>query len=112
MYFGDLVIMDVEGYVQIVGCIKDMIIWGGENIYFWEIEEFFYIYLAIQEVQVFGIVDEKFGEVVCVWIKLKKGIWFIEEDIFVFCKECIVYFKVLMLICFVDEFLMMVIGKI
>lgn len=112
MHSGDLAIMDAEGYVQIVGRIKDMIIRGGENIYPREIEEFLYTHPAIQEAQVFGIADEKFGEAVCAWIKLKKGTRPTEEDILAFCKERIAHFKVPTLIRFVDEFPMTVTGKI
>lgn len=112
MYIGDLVVMDDDGYVWIVGCSKDMIICGGENIYLCELEEFFFIYLVVVDVQVIGIFDECYGEEIVVWIKLYLGYYVDDEQLWVFCKVCIVYFKILCYFRFVDEFLMIVIGKI
>lgn len=113
MYIGDLVIMDEDGYIQIVGWIKDMVICGGENIYLKEIEEFLYIYLFIEEVQVIGILDEKYGEELIVWVKLCLEVDFVDVDgLIEFCKGQIVYFKILKNYKFVDEFFMIVIGKI
>lgn len=112
LHSGDLAIMDEEGYVKIVGRIKDMIIRGGENVYPREVEEFLYTHPKIQEVQVFGIPHEKYGEQVCAWVQLKEGETAAEEEIKAYCKDKITHFKVPSLIKFVDEFPMTVTGKI
>ncbi len=109
---GDLAIMDCEGYVQIVGRLKDMIIRGGENVYPREVEEFLYSHPDITEVQVFGIPHEKYGEVVCAWIQLKEQKTLSQEDVIAYCKEHITHFKIPQHIRFVDEFPMTVTGKI
>lgn len=112
MYIGDFVMFDVDGYCNIVGCLKDMVICGGENVYLCEIEEFLFWYLKIQSVQVFGVFDVKYGEELCVWIVLCVDEQMIEDDVCVFCNGQIVYYKILCYICFVDELLMMVMGKV
>jgi fatty-acyl-CoA synthase len=112
LHSGDLAQMDEEGYVQIVGRIKDMIIRGGENIYPREVEEFLYTHPDIQEVQVFGLPDQKFGEIVCAWVQLKEGASLTEDDVKAFCRDQITHFKVPSRIRFVDEFPMTVTGKI
>ena len=113
LHSGDIGIMDEEGYVQIVGRIKDMIIRGGENIYPREIEEFLYTHPDIQDVQVIGVADEKFGEQVCAWIKLNEGAkQLTEQEIKDYCKDQISHFKVPYYIRFVEEFPMTVTGKI
>jgi fatty-acyl-CoA synthase len=112
LHSGDLGIMDEEGYLRIVGRIKDMIIRGGENVYPREIEEFLYTHPAIDEVQVFGIPDAKMGEVVCAWIQVKDGESLSEEDVKSYCKGQITHFKVPSHIRFVDEYPMTVTGKI
>lgn len=112
LHSGDLGIMDEEGYVQVVGRIKDMIIRGGENIYPREVEEFLYSHPAISEVQVFGIADAKMGEEVCAWIQLAEGEQLLEDDVKAFCKDQITHFKVPRHIRFVDEYPMTVTGKI
>ncbi|MCG8316745.1 MAG: AMP-binding protein, partial [Pseudomonadales bacterium] len=112
LHSGDLAIMDEEGYVRIVGRIKDMIIRGGENVYPREVEEFLYTHPAIQEVQVFGIPDEKYGEQVCAWVQLKEGENLTEADIKTYCKDKITHFKVPGIIRFVSEYPMTVTGKI
>ena len=89
-----------------------MIIRGGENIYPREVEEFLYTHPAIQEVQVFGVPDDKFGEQVCAWIRLKEGKLPTEEEIREFCRERIAFFKIPCYIKFVDAFPMTVTGKI
>ena len=73
MHTGDLATLDTEGYCNIVGRIKDMVIRGGENIYPREIEEFLYRHPKIQDVQVIGVPDRKYGEELCAWVKLKAG---------------------------------------
>ncbi len=112
LHSGDLAEMDKEGYVQIVGRIKDMIIRGGENVYPREVEEFLYTHPDIQEVQVFGIPDQKYGEIVCAWVQLKEGAALSEDDVKAFCKDQITHFKVPTHVRFVDEFPMTVTGKI
>ncbi len=112
LHSGDLAVMDEDGYVQIVGRIKDMIIRGGENVYPREVEEFLYTHPDIQEVQVFGVPDERFGEIVAAWIQLKDGASVSEDDIRNFCRDQITHFKVPARIRFVAEFPMTVTGKI
>ena len=112
LHSGDLAEMDAEGYVQIVGRIKDMIIRGGENVYPREIEEFLYTHPDILEAQVFGIADEKYGEIVCAWVQQRAGADLTEADIKAFCKDQITHFKVPSAVRFVDEFPMTVTGKI
>ena len=111
LHSGDIGVMDPQGYVKVVGRIKDLIIRGGENIYPTEIESFLYSHPAIKEVQVFGVPDEKYGEQVCAWIqKLDQDLS--EEEVRQFCKENITHFKVPHYIRFVDEYPMTVTGKI
>ena len=111
MHTGDLATMDAEGYVNIVGRIKDMVIRGGENIYPREIEEFLYRHPKIQDVQVFGIPDARFGEELCAWIKLRAGEALTAEEVRDFCRDQIAHYKVPRHIRFVDEFPMTVTGK-
>jgi fatty-acyl-CoA synthase len=112
LHSGDIGLMDEEGYLKIVGRIKDMIIRGGENIYPREIEEFLYTHPNIQEVQVFGIPDDTMGEEVCAWIKLKNDISLTEQEIKEFCKNQITHFKIPRYVHFVEDFPMTVTGKI
>lgn len=112
LHSGDLAEMDVEGYVQIVGRIKDMIIRGGENVYPREIEEFLYTHPDILEAQVFGIPDEKYGEIVCAWVQQRDGVELSAADIRAYCADQITHFKVPSIVRFVDEFPMTVTGKI
>ncbi len=112
LHSGDLAVMDDEGYVQIVGRLKDMIIRGGENIYPKELEEFLYTHPAVLEAQVFGVPDEKYGEQVAVWVQLNPEQEASEEDIKAFCRERIAPFKVPTYVRFVDDFPMTVTGKI
>ncbi|NMM19787.1 MAG: AMP-binding protein [Rhodoferax sp.] len=112
MHTGDLATMDAEGYVNIVGRIKDMVIRGGENIYPREIEEFLYRHPQIQDVQVVGIPDQKYGEELCAWIILKPGQTLTEDDVKAFCKGQIAHYKVPRHIRFVSAFPMTVTGKI
>ena len=112
MHTGDLATMDDEGYVNIVGRIKDMVIRGGENIYPREIEEFLYTHPAVADVQVIGVPDERYGEVVCAWIVLKEPGALTHDDVVEFCRGRIARFKIPRYIRFVDEFPMTVTGKI
>jgi fatty-acyl-CoA synthase len=112
MHTGDLAVMDDEGYVNIVGRIKDMIIRGGENIYPREIEEFLYTHPEIADVQVFGIPDERYGEEVCAWVILKEGASLLEDELRDFCRAGIARFKVPRYVRFVEEFPLTVTGKV
>ena len=112
MHTGDLAIIDNEGYCDIVGRVKDMIIRGGENIYPREIEEYLFQHPKIQQVAVFGVPDKKFGEAVAVWIKLRDGESMEVDEIRDYCNEQIAYYKVPKHIIIVDEFPMTVTGKI
>ena len=109
---GDIAVLDDEGYVQIVGRLKDMIIRGGENIYPREIEEFLYQHPKIAQVEIFGVPDEKYGEQVCAWIQLKEGEEASEQDIRDYCEGKIAHFKIPVFVRFVDSFPMTVTGKV
>jgi len=109
---GDIAQMDEAGYLAIVGRLKDMIIRGGENIYPREIEEFLYTNPKIDEVEVFGVPDDKYGEQVAAWIRLKGGERASAEEIQAFCKGRLAHFKIPFYIRFVDEFPMTVTGKV
>ncbi len=111
MHSGDLGVFDEEGFCAIVGRVKDMIIRGGENIYPREIEEFLIRHPDVSDVQVFGIPDEKYGEVVCAWIIAKPGAEVSESDLREFCRDQISHFKVPAHFRFVDEFPLTISGK-
>jgi fatty-acyl-CoA synthase len=112
MHTGDLAVIDDEGYCNIVGRIKDMVIRGGENIYPREIEEFLYAHPKVLDVQVVGIPDEKFGEELCAWIILREGERLSEDEVREYCKGQIAHYKIPRYIRFVDSFPMTVTGKI
>jgi fatty-acyl-CoA synthase len=112
MHTGDLATIDEEGYCNIVGRIKDMVIRGGENIYPREIEEFLYRHPKIVDVQVFGVPDARFGEQLCAWIRLREGEALSAEDVIGFCTGQIAYYKIPFHIRFVDAFPMTVTGKV
>jgi fatty-acyl-CoA synthase len=109
---GDTATMDEEGYVRIVGRIKDMVIRGGEKIYPSEIEKFLYTHPKIEEVEVFGVPDEKYGEEVAAWIKLHEGESASVEDIRDFCVGKLAHFKIPRYVKFVQDFPMTVTGKV
>ncbi|WP_176599070.1 MULTISPECIES: AMP-binding protein [Sphingobium] len=112
MHSGDTAILDEEGYCQIVGRSKDMIIRGGENVYPREIEEFLYTHPAIQDVQVIGVPDDHYGEEVCAWIRCHDGASLDEEELRMFCRGRIAHYKIPRHIRFVTDFPMTVTGKI
>jgi fatty-acyl-CoA synthase len=112
MHTGDLAVMDDEGYVNIVGRSKDMVIRGGENVYPREIEEFLYRHPKVQDVQVVGVPDQRFGEELCAWIIVKPGQQLDEDEVRAFCKGRIAHYKVPRYMKFVAEFPMTVTGKI
>lgn len=111
MHSGDLATLDAEGYCAIVGRVKDMVIRGGENIYPREIEDFLHRHPKIQDVQVFGVPDPRYGEELCAWIVLKPGAAAETEEITAFCKGQIAHYKVPQHIRFVEELPMTVTGK-
>ena len=112
MHTGDLAVMDGEGYVNIVGRIKDMIIRGGENVYPREVEEFLYTHPDIVDVQVIGVPDIRYGEEVMAWIQLRDGAETTADDIKDFCRDTIARYKVPRHIKFTDAFPMTITGKI
>ena len=112
MHTGDLATLDDEGFCNIVGRIKDMVIRGGENIYPREIEEFLYRHPAVQDVQVIGVPDPKYGEELCAWIVLKPDATLGDEEVRAFCRGQIAHYKIPKLIKFVEGFPTTVTGKV
>ncbi len=112
LHTGDLATMDAEGYLNIVGRIKDLVIRGGENVYPREVEEFLFGHEAVADVQVVGVPDARYGEELCAWVRLRPGAQASEDDIRAFCRERLAHFKVPRYVLFVDEFPMTVTGKI
>ena len=112
MHTGDLAQIDDDGYGYIVGRIKDMVIRGGENIYPREIEEFLFTHPEIEAVEVVGVPDEKYGEELCAWIKLKRPGSLAAPDVIAFCKGQIAHYKIPKFVKFVTEFPTTVTGKI
>jgi fatty-acyl-CoA synthase len=112
MHTGDLGTLDDEGYCSIVGRLKDMIIRGGENVYPREVEEYLYRHPAVQDVQVFGVPDPKFGEEVCAWIVPKQGAMVSEDELRDFCRGQIAHYKIPRYVRSVRDFPMTVTGKI
>jgi fatty-acyl-CoA synthase len=112
MHTGDLAVMDEAGYLNIVGRIKDMIIRGGENVYPREIEEFLYSHPAIEDVQVIGVPDAKYGEEICAWVKLRPGQQLTEQELREFCTGQIAHFKIPRYLRITTEFPMTVTGKV
>jgi fatty-acyl-CoA synthase len=112
MHTGDLAVMDDDGYVRIVGRIKDMVIRGGENIYPREVEEFLYAHPAISDVSVIGVPDARYGEELCAWVRLKEGCSVTEDDLRCWCEGKIARYKVPRYWKFTDSFPMTASGKI
>jgi fatty-acyl-CoA synthase len=112
MHTGDLAVMADDGYVNIVGRIKDMVIRGGENVYPREIEEFLYSHPDIEDVQVIGVPDERYGEELMAWVKLRPGADVADHDLRDFCQGKIAHFKVPRYFKFVDQFPLTVTGKV
>ncbi len=112
MRTGDLATIDAQGYCNIVGRLKDMLIRGGENIYPREVEEFLFRHPKIQSVQVFGVPDDKYGEEVCAWIVVRPGEQLTEEEVRAYCQGQIAHYKVPRYIRFVDDMPMTVTGKV
>ncbi|WDD95873.1 AMP-binding protein [Burkholderia sp. FERM BP-3421] len=112
MHTGDLATLDEEGFCNIVGRLKDMLIRGGENIYPREIEEFLFRHPKIQSVQVFGVPDAKYGEEVCAWVVLRAGEAMSDDELREFCRGQIAHYKVPRYVRFVDALPMTVTGKV
>ena len=112
MHTGDLATIDAEGYCNIVGRAKDMLIRGGENVYPREIEEFLFRHPKVQSVQVFGVPDAKYGEEICAWIVPKPGQTCTEDEIRDFCRDQIAHYKVPRYIRFVEDVPMTITGKV
>jgi fatty-acyl-CoA synthase len=112
MHTGDLAVMDEAGYLNIVGRIKDMVIRGGENIYPREIEEFLYSHPDIEDVQVIGVPDAKYGEELCAWVKLRPGAALTEQQVKDYCTGKIAHYKVPRYVRFAGDFPMTVTGKV
>jgi fatty-acyl-CoA synthase len=112
MHTGDLAIMDDAGYLNIVGRIKDLVIRGGENVYPREVEEFLYAHPAIEDVQVVGVPDVKYGEELCAWVKVRPGSDLTLEQVREFCIGKIAHYKVPRYVRFTDGFPMTVTGKV
>jgi fatty-acyl-CoA synthase len=112
MHSGDLATLDSDGYVRIVGRIKDMVIRGGENVYPREIEEFLYSHPQIADVQVIGVPDERYGEELMAWVVSRPGATLTEQEVREFCRGQIAHFKIPRYVKFVDAFPMTVTGKV
>ena len=112
MHTGDLATMDAEGYVNIVGRLKDMVIRGGENLYPREVEEYLYTHPKIADVQVVGVPDAKYGEELMAWVKLKEGETATDEELREYCRGQISTVKIPRYWKFVDAFPMTVTGKV
>jgi fatty-acyl-CoA synthase len=112
MHTGDLATLDADGYANIVGRIKDMVIRGGENVYPREVEEFLYQHPAVSDVQVVGLPDERYGEELCAWVRLREGQQVTGEELREWCRGKIASFKIPRYWRFVEEFPMTVTGKV
>jgi fatty-acyl-CoA synthase len=112
MHTGDLATLDAHGYANIVGRIKDMVIRGGENVYPREVEEFLYQHPAVGDVQVVGVPDQRYGEELCAWVRLREGQEATGDELREWCRGKIASFKIPRYWRFVDEFPMTVTGKV
>jgi fatty-acyl-CoA synthase len=112
MHTGDLATMDDDGYCNIVGRIKDMVIRGGENVYPREVEEFLYNHPDIADVQVVGVPDARYGEELCAWVVMRGGAELTEDEVRDFCRDRLAHFKVPRYVVFTDGFPMTVTGKV
>ena len=112
MHTGDLATMDADGYLNIVGRSKDMVIRGGENVYPREVEEFLYGHPDVADVQVFGVPDERYGEELAAWVIPRAGATVTAEELREHCRGRIAHFKVPRYVKLVDAFPMTVTGKV
>ncbi|MCW2607287.1 MAG: AMP-binding protein [Frankiales bacterium] len=112
MHTGDLAVMDEAGYLNVVGRIKDLVIRGGENVYPREVEEFLYGHPAVEDVQVVGVPDPKYGEELCAWVRLKPDASLTEDELRDYCKGRLAHYKVPRYLLITEEFPMTVTGKV
>jgi fatty-acyl-CoA synthase len=113
MHTGDLATMDENGYCNIVGRSKDMVIRGGENVYPREVEEFLYTHPAIADVQVVGVPDDRYGEELCAWVRLREGVSDLDADaVCEFCEGKLARYKIPRYVIVVDGFPMTITGKV
>ena len=112
MHTGDLATMDEDGYCNIVGRIKDMVIRGGENVYPREIEEFLYTHEDVSDVSVVGVPDERFGEELCAFVVPRRGASPTEDEVREYCRARLAHYKVPRYVVFTDGFPMTVTGKV
>jgi fatty-acyl-CoA synthase len=112
MHTGDLAVMDEQGYLAIVGRSKDMVIRGGENVYPREVEEFLYSHPDIEDVQVVGVPDDRYGEELLAAVRVRSGASLSEQDVRDFCRDRLAHYKIPRYVRFVDEYPMTVTGKI
>ncbi len=112
MHTGDVAVMDSDGYVNISGRVKDMVIRGGENVYPREIEEFLYTHPAVRDVAVIGVPDERYGEQICAWVVVAEGAALTADEIKAHCAGKIAHYKIPYYVKFVDDLPMTVTGKI
>jgi fatty-acyl-CoA synthase len=112
MHTGDLATMDADGYCAITGRIKDMVIRGGENVYPREIEEFLHTHPDIADVQVVGVPDERDGEELCAWVRLRDGATLDEDAVRDYCEGRLAHYKRPRYVLLVDAFPMTVTGKV
>ena len=112
MHTGDLAVMDTDGYLNIVGRIKDMIIRGGENVYPREIEEFLYTHPDVVDVQVIGVPDERYGEEIMAWVKVREGATLDADAVRAFCEGRIAHYKIPRYVHAATDFPMTVTGKV
>ena len=113
MHTGDLAVMDSDGYLNITGRIKDMVIRGGENVYPREVEEFLYTHPDILDAQVIGVPDARYGEELCAWVHLREGATELTaEALWQFCTGKLAHYKIRRYVHLVEEFPMTVTGKI
>ena len=112
MHTGDLATLDADGYANVVGRIKDMVIRGGENVYPREVEEFLYQHPAVSDVQVVGVPDARYGEELCAWVRLKEGHSVDGEELRAWCSGKLAHYKIPRYVRFTDEFPMTVTGKV
>jgi fatty-acyl-CoA synthase len=113
MHTGDIAVMDDEGFVQITGRIKDMVIRGGENIYPREIEEFLYTHPDVLDAQVIGVPDDRYGEELCAWVRMREGAEALTaESLREYASGRLAHYKIPRYVIVVDEFPMTVTGKV
>jgi fatty-acyl-CoA synthase len=112
LHSGDVAVKTADGYYRITGRIKDLIIRGGENVYPREVEEFLYTHPAVADAQVVGLPDERYGEEICAWVRLRPGAAVTEEELKAFCRSRVAHFKVPRYVVFVDEYPTTVTGKV